>query len=228
MKEYETLLNIGKERRTAKNYNKEMNVDQKTMEKIFAFSQTAPHSLGLEWVRVISFDRNSKHKENISNHMTKFNIEKAMKASNIAVLVTKKEEFFKKENKEIYYARKRVVKNAIEFKGGKFIDNPDMLIDTVLNGDWGKNGNNREEWIARQAYIQLGYILLGAKSLGVETTAVEGFEDSMNEYLLENKLIKSDERSTVFILFGYTDKVKSAYIGDKQLRRDIKEYITYE
>jgi len=48
MKEYETLLNIGKERRTAKNYNKEMNVDQKTMEKIFAFSQTAPHSLGLE------------------------------------------------------------------------------------------------------------------------------------------------------------------------------------
>jgi len=50
----------------------------------------------------------------------------------------------------------------------------------------------------------------------------------MNEYLLENKLIKSDERSTVFILFGYTDKVKSAYIGDKQLRRDIKEYITYE
>jgi len=70
--------------------------------------------------------------------------------------------------------------------------------------------------------------LLGAKSLGVETTAVEGFEDSMDEYLLENKLIKSDERSTVFILFGYTDNVKSAYIGDKQLRRDIKEYITYE
>ncbi len=99
----------------------------------------------------------------------------------------------------------------------------------MINTDHANNGGNIEEWSSRQAYIQLAYILLGAASLGVETTTMEGFSgEGVNKYLLDNGLINKDERATLIIGMGYVDaENKMTFVGEEQMRVEDDEYVKF-
>lgn len=46
------------------------------------------------------------------------------------------------------------------------------------------SSEKQQEWMARQAYIALGFLLLGAASMGLNATPIEGFEpEKMNQIL---------------------------------------------
>lgn len=229
MMNFEELYDVANRRRTAKQYNHEKDIDREVLTKIYEFVKTAPHSMGQEYVRVINIGRTSKHKIPIVGTMKGFNQEKSMMASDVAIIVTKTQEFFKEDNPEIIEAASRVVRKSVEAKGIEF--KPEMakeLVSSVVNDDHGNNGNNTEEWSARQGYILLGYFLIAAETLGVNTTCIEGFTVELTEYLRSNNLIKQDERATLAVCLGYVEGMDRAFIGKGQLRKSLKEFVDFQ
>ncbi len=223
------LKEIASERRTAKQYNPMIDVSKEELKEIYSFAKTAPHSMGIELVRIISVDRASEYRKGISEHIDPFNQEKAFMASDLAIMITKKSEFFDVNNEELKEIAIRGVKFSMESKGLTYNEGDEKgFINSVVNHDHANNGKNKEEWSARQAYIQLGYILLGAKTLGIETTAMEGFLPTLNDYLKENQLIKDDERVTLIVALGHIDnEIENPFIGNKQLRKNDDDYFTF-
>ncbi len=221
---FNEIYKVAQERRTTKNYNPNKDVDAQTMKEIYEFTLTAPHTLGLEWIRHITFDRNSEHREAVDGYLAGFNKDKASKASVHGLIITKKANFF--ENAEKVESGVRRVSEAGAKAAGVPL-NEEMLkgtIGAVVSGVFG-HGANTEQWIAKQAYIQLGYILLGAATLGVNTTAMEGFDDSINQYLVDSKLIEEDEIVASAVLFGIVDEtVERPFVGPKQLRISIEDF----
>lgn len=226
--DYKELLELGKSRRTTKAYNNSKKIKKENLEKIFEFAHTAPHTLGLDLVRIINFSKDSIYRQEINDRQLSFNKERSTQASDIAVIITKTGDYVTKDNKELIEARRKVVKYSLESQGKEFIDDENLLIRTVIEGDWALNGNNKEEWLARQSYIVLAYLLLGAKSLGIESTPVEGFSEDLTNYLRKKNLIENNERATIVVYLGYSDGIENAYLGKKQLRKDISEFIEFK
>ncbi len=224
---YDKLLEIGKERRAIKIYDKTKVVSKDDLEKIYRFTQTAPHSLGLELTRIISIGRESEIREDVINGLLGFNQDRARSSSEISILISKKEEFVSLENKEFLDARVEVVKYAMESFGNELQGTDIEIAKPVYEGDWALNGNNKEEWLARQSYIQLAYIMLGAKSLGIDSTPVEGFSQDLTTTLFNKGIIKEDERATLVVLLGYASNDIEAKVGPKQFRRDYSKYVQY-
>ncbi len=226
---YNEMLNVATNRRTAKQYDPEMNVDKDTLSKIYQFTKTAPHSMGLELVRIVSIGRDSEHKQGINDYMKGFNQERAYMASEIALLITKKESFLDVNNELLNSRGKRSALNFAESNGTEYVEGSEKgFVEMAATADHANNGGNGEEWLARQAYIHLGYLLLAASSLGVETTTMEGFTKELNDYLIDNELINNDERVTLAVAMGYVNEdAKGTFIGDKQLRIDDDEYFKF-
>jgi len=59
----------------------------------------------------------------------------------------------------------------------------------------------QQAWMARQAYIALGFLLLGAASMGLDATPIEGFFPDKMDAALE--LEKQGLRSVVMATVGY-------------------------
>lgn len=225
---FDDMLKVAKERRATKVYDPTKDIDKETMDKIFEFTHTAPHSLGLDLTRIIAFDKNSEHRQHILP-LTMHNAAKMEQAPYFALLVTRKDNFVSMDSMGFVHARREVVKYTAESAGQEFVDDPSIWMPMLIDGDWANNGGNKEEWLARQAYIQLGYMMLGAKALGVDTTPMEGFEGKpLDAYLLEQGLIDKTERTTLMVAFGHGEGVEGAYVGPKQLRRNHDRYITYK
>lgn len=62
----------------------------------------------------------------------------------------------------------------------------------------------QQEWMARQAYISLGFLLLGAATLGLNATPVEGFDPQLLDEILELK--QQGYRSVVAATVGYSSE----------------------
>ncbi len=226
---FNELLKLGKSRRTAKNYNPEKVVSNEDIKKIYEFALTAPHTMGLELVRHLTFDRNSEFRKDIENQLSGFNKGRAINSSHIGVLITKKGEWFNSENPELIEAANRVSLFGSKARG--MDETPKEILEGFINmvasSDFGHNGNNGQEWSAKQAFIQIAYLVLAAKSLNVDTTIMEGFETTMTDYLISKGLIKADERVSLTLLYGVVDdSVENAFIGKEQLRVDLEDFWT--
>lgn len=224
---YNEMLEVATKRRTTKLYDNTKKIDEGTIKKIYEFAQRAPHSMGLELVRHLTFGPDSDHKDNISKLLIGFNQIKGDNCSHIGLTITKKEEFFTTDNKELRSAVTRVAQYGADWNGVEI--DPEILestIKTVASKVFGQNNNNGEEWMAKQGYIHLGFIILAAESLDVNTTIMEGYEyPQMNQYLLDHGLINKDERVSMTICFGKADSSqKGTHVGAKQLRRNLEDY----
>lgn len=69
------------------------------------------------------------------------------------------------------------------------------------------NSNSKQQqrdWMARQAYISLGFLLLGAATMGLDATPIEGFcAEKLNQAL---DLDKQHLTSVVIAAVGYRDE----------------------
>ncbi len=228
---FDLLFDIASKRRTAKQYNPNKNIDRETMKKIYQFSKTAPHTMGLELVRIVSFDRKSKYRSKVNEYLEGFNFERGSQASDIGLIITKKNSFLDEKNESLKERAIRNSKFAIESKGEEFKPGmEDDFFKMVVSGYFAnKNGGSKEEWLARQGYIHLSYILLAAKTLGIDTTTMEGFKSELTDYLVSENIINKDEKVTLVVVFGIVDEtVKNPFIGDEQLRISDDEYIDFK
>lgn len=226
---FNDLLKIGQERRACKNYNPNLKIDQDKINKIYEFALTAPHTMGLELHNIISFSKNGTHFEAVAETMYDFNIARAKGASHIAVLTTPKASSIHNGEGILRNRCIRYTKNLMTLQGKKFQSgDEESMLNKALNSDFAHNNGNNEEWFARQAYIAMGYMLIGAKSLAIESTPIEGFSSKLDEYLIKNKMMTQNERATLVVLFGYIDKTtKLPFVGEKQLRRDINDFVKH-
>lgn len=143
---YRELLETSKNRRTAKQYDPESNVDKETLTKIYQFTKTAPHSMGLELVRIVSIGRDSKHKQGINDHMKGFNQERAYMASEIALLITKKQSFLTADNELLNSRGKRSALMFAESNGIEYVEGSEKpFVEMAANADHANNGGNGEE-----------------------------------------------------------------------------------
>lgn len=224
---FEDMLEASSNRRTAKQYDMNRDVEVDTLNKIYEFAKTAPSSMGLELTRLVSINRTSKFKKEVNDHLKGFNQERAFMSSNLTLIITKTKDFYNVNNEIINERAERMVRGIAKIKGEDYIEGSHKsVVEAVVNSDHANNNSNLEEWGARQGYIVLPYLLLGASTLGVETTTMEGFTPELSEYLRENGVIDSDERVTLIVAMGYVDENnKMNFIGDKQTRINTDEFV---
>ncbi len=219
---YDEIYKVSKSRRTAKKFNSNLNVSDEDLNKIFEFVNTAPHSIGGEFWRVINFRRNNEMKEEILNFM-QFNKDKSKEASELLFFVTKTNEFFSEDNKQLKDTARRNAKASAENYGWELDEK--LLEQSIKNWSYhnfGHNDFNMGDWSARQAYIAVGFLVLGAKSLNIDSAIMEGFELALTYFLREKEIIDFDEQITLAVALGYTEGIDpKPFIGKEQLRYPI-------
>lgn len=217
---YDEFLKVATERRTAKIYNEDLDISNENLNKIFEFTNTAPTSMGLESWRGIIFGRGELKKEIISFFLD-YNIPRGNSASHLFLFVAKKEDFFKFENKEL----NKIVRRNIEFSSKHYkTEFDETKFENLLKSI--EKREDKTNWSIKQCYIALSYLILSAKSLGIDTTPVEGMQlEKLNDFLIKKNLINDDEIVTLSAFLGYV-KDKKAFIGEEQLRIPTKEKFT--
>ncbi|WP_226570416.1 oxygen-insensitive NAD(P)H nitroreductase [Mangrovibacter yixingensis] len=92
-----------------------------------------------------------------------------------------------------------------EQQDGRFINNDAREgMDKGRRYFVGLNSTSAEkqrEWMARQAYIALGFLLLSAASMGLDATPIEGFTSAKMDDVLG--LAEKDQTSVVVATVGY-------------------------
>lgn len=93
-----------------------------------------------------------------------------------------------------------------EQQDGRFInDEARVAQDKGRRYFVGLNSNSpqqQQDWMARQAYISLGFLLLGAASMGLNATPIEGFDKGRMNQLLD--LDTKGLTSVVVATIGYS------------------------
>lgn len=220
---YDDMLAVALERRAAKSFN-EKDVPEETLKKIFEFTNTAPTSMGLEEWKVINIRRNSPHKAAIAEYFDNFNKVRAEECSDICIFTSKKQKHYTKDNPDLRYSVERVVEFMTVAKGNEFTpDKADGYHKAVLNQPFSQVENGLQWWSSRQPYMAASFLMLGAQSLGVWNITIEGFQASMDDYLIEHGLIKDDETVTLIVVLGYIEGVQYPYVGAKQDRKPVEE-----
>ena len=218
---YQDLFKKMSERRTTKIYDPGKEIDEQKLHKLFAFANTAPTSMGLELYKVLNFRKSNKIFKELFTYLDPYNVkDRAENASDIALIITKKESYIKTNRKEFRENGSRILKAAAnEFKqpfDPQLLDQFEKTADDFSFGD--KNGS-RIEWLSKQGFIVLSYLIIGATVLGIDTTAVGGFDDKINHFLINKKLMKDDEKVSVILFMGYIkENTIGATIGPKQIR----------
>lgn len=226
---FEELFDLATKRRTAKKYDNTKNISEEDLSRLFEFINTAPTSMGLEAMKILNITRKTEKRDEILNNFKDYNIERAKNSSNILIFVTKNEDYFKVDNNELRVLAARQGEEIAKQLNQPF--NEEMLEGTMQFLESGKmagekNSSDVTNWSEKQAYISLGYALLGAKALGIESTPAEGFEPTLEKYLKDNKYIDQNDSVAVVAFFGYT-KGNDWKIGEKQIRLPIeKKFIT--
>lgn len=197
------IKKLGVSRRATKVFNNEK-IDEDIVKYILECAQTAPSSIGLESTRYLVI-RNEKTKSEISEYMF-HNSEKVKMCSDLVLFITKTSEGLKSD-----WAKKEI-KDLIERK----FDEPNYDMVDVLhsyiteykimpaNSDYTKDKEQSlTEWAARQAYTQLGYMMLAAEEKGVSSLPIEGYDPILlKKYLKDLGYISNDEFISVALLLG--------------------------
>ncbi len=220
----EKLLDIAKERRATKVYNGKL-ISSEDLQYIFEVTNTAPTSMGAEAWRVLNI-RDKVLKTKLEPFFL-FNASCMATASDVAIFITKKSEAFY----DTPWIKTRILNLLQEVDqtfGTNKVNDPEeiyKLMEFYKTHDSGDNGRNHTEWSKRQSYIALGYMMLAAKELGIDSTPVEGFVGAdLNDFLLANKLMEDNENVSVIALLGYSASIeKHPFLGIKQTRIPVSE-----
>ena len=85
------------------------------------------------------------------------------------------------------------------------------------------NQINTFEWAIRQAYIALGFAMVAAAELGIDSTPIEGFNPAaLNEIL---HIDTSKEETVVLLTLGYRDEANDHLANKPKLRKPLDELI---
>jgi len=183
---------IVKARHTSKAYDGSRKLSAEQQQQVFDLLRYSPSSVNSQPWHFFAIT-SDEGKQQILPAIMETNQSKVLNASMVIVFTTQAEITDTHLNALL----------AQEKKDGRFRSE-----DSEANQDKGRRffiGLNSEtaeqqrDWMARQAYISLGFLLLGAPGLGLDATPIEGFHaDKMDELLgLKEKNLTSVVVATV-------------------------------
>lgn len=223
---YDELFPAMQARRAIKEYDTTLDVTDEDLWKIFEFTNTSPTAKNIQCWRAITIKR-GELKDEISETLPSFNLERSRTASAILIFLYKKEAWFDRSDEDFYEkAKHRAGVLAETFNYELTQEKIDEYIAGVDRHAyvWGPD-RDIEQLSASQTYIAFSWAIIGAESLGIKTTPVTGFEQSTIRDILTKRGLMDPEKEDVgtFVFLGYTDGAKQPFFGSGQVRVPTKE-----
>ncbi len=119
---------------------------------------------------------------------------------------------------EGYLSELKRVRNATD----EYIDSYREKIRKVIDNP----AINKFSWMIRQTYIALGFAMVAAAELGIDSTPIEGFNtQAMNELLGLNT---DNEEAVVLLTLGYRDTDEDHLARQPKIRKPKNELIDFQ
>lgn len=191
------IIKILNERYTAKKYQKRIELDKETLEKIKKILTLSPSSLNLQpWEFILV--KTNESKELIKNAFIDYsmNLDSVLDCSLVCI-------FLKKNNLDYTH-----IKNVLEKenKDNRFSSN--QLFENSLNQRLNVLNIEKEaqsNWIEKQIYLNVGHFVLATHLLGLNSTIMEGFDKNKIDQIF--KLREKNLSSVLIVCLGYSDNL---------------------
>jgi nitroreductase/dihydropteridine reductase len=186
-------------------------IDSNLIEEIINAAQMAPTSLGLQPFQIIHL-KSDEIKNKI--HTSACKQPQVLECDSLLLFAAWNKNFDSKINSYISLISKtRNVseESLIDFKNG------------ILKFTHAKNENELYHWASKSAYIALGFALLSAAMLGVDTTPMEGFDNAKMDEVLELNVLGL--QSSVMMAIGKRDVEKCYLVNAAKVRRSLNDLI---
>ncbi|MBP5490672.1 MAG: NAD(P)H-dependent oxidoreductase [Lachnospiraceae bacterium] len=203
-------------RKAIKVFNVEKKIPQEDFEFLLKTAQYSPSSFGLEPWNILVV-QNKDLREEISEFAT--GAQNQLRTASHFVIFTVKKDLAPES--EYFYHINRDIKKLDEEARKKFIDSFSAFQKDKLDV---YDDRTRLDWAKKQAYIAMGYMMLAAIQIGIDSCPIEGFFPGKVESVLEKKgvLDTKRDRIAVMVAFGYRDKSVSIH---KKTRRKLNEIV---
>ncbi|WP_414502400.1 oxygen-insensitive NAD(P)H nitroreductase [Zymobacter sp. IVIA_5232.4 C2] len=180
------VVTASEARFTAKKYDASRRIDAATMDKVETLLRTAPSSVNSQpWHYIIAGTEQGRDLiAQAADGNYAMNVEKIRSASHVVVFCVRD---------DMDEAHMQAILDQ-EDKDGRFsTEDARSAMDKGRHFFVGLNKPRMQDWMARQVYLSLGYTLLGAAALGLDSTPIEGIDvDRLDELLgLREKGLRS-------------------------------------
>ena len=194
------VLKAAEDRFACKKYlDKE--IDRDSLETILESGRLAPTSFGME-----HFDIYVCRSKDIIDACC---YQESMKTAPITLVITVKKESFYNPDGEF------VKKRGIRFPGTL----EEYIEDYRGYYEYIKREGRLDQWAKAQGYLPLSFMMLTASEMGIESCAIEGFE---NDKLLDKlNLDKSKDQVSVCLALGYPGEKR------ERIRRDFDDIVKW-
>lgn len=191
------ITDIAGKRYAAKSFNPDLKIEPEIIKKVEELLRLSPSSINTQpWHYIIAASKEGKEliAESASDFYS-YNRAKILNASHVIVFCTKTS--FDNSYLELLLDSEE---EDGRFKEKTARDNQNSLKSSFA--DMHKYElKDSKEWMKRQVYLALGFFLLGAASLGVDTCPMEGFDDKILNRVLG--LSEKGYEATVLAAIGY-------------------------
>ncbi len=171
------IVDIAKQRFTSKAYDSEKKLSAEQQQQLIDLLRYSPSSLNLQpWhFFVVTSDEG---KAQILPGIREFNAAKARDAAMVVVFASVDE--LDEQHLAAVHAQETDDGRFRDSQSAQANDNGRRQYVAAFTG----NEQYKRHWLERQAYISLGFLLLGAASMGLNATPIEGFDpQKMDEVL---------------------------------------------
>lgn len=189
----------------------EQKVEEKNLHTILEAIRLSPSAYGLQPYKVIITENKSLLHTIFEKSCPQVIIQQC---SHLLIFKAKKE--LDSNYVEHYLSAMQVARNVSD----EYVDNyRNKINNNVINNPT----INTEHWIAKQVYIALGFGMIAAAELGIDTTPIEGFNpDVLNEVLgLDTKR----ETTVVLLALGYRDEQEDHLANVPKIRQTLEQLV---
>ena len=175
-----SFLNIAQNRYTTKKYDSTKKIDEITIENLKEILRLSPSSINSQpWKFTFVEDQNIKN--DLSKH-SHYNMNKVIDASHVVVF--------------------SVLKDTTSFEKMRLSQMPEAVM-TYYNRALKPRGEEQiMAWMKSQVYLSLGFFLSAVASLGIDSTPMEGIDQSGYDAILED----NDYKTLFAVAIGYRDE----------------------
>ena len=185
-------------------------ISEKDLNTIIGAISLAPTAFGLQPFRVVVIDKQELFQGIFEKSCPQIVVQQCSH-----LLIFKAYKNISDEHRESYLRLMKEKRNVTD----DYIETYRQKIQRVQNS----NQINTFEWAIRQAYIALGFAMVAAAELGIDSTPIEGFNPAaLNEIL---HIDTSKEETVVLLTLGYRDEANDHLANKPKLRKPLDELI---
>ncbi|WP_392565897.1 oxygen-insensitive NAD(P)H nitroreductase [Utexia brackfieldae] len=188
------IVDISKRRYTAKHYDKTKKIASADLKQLLEVLRNSPSSVNSQPWHFVVVD-NEKSANKILPAISDFNHARIVDSSYTIIFCVKTsldeqhlQNLLEQEDKDGRYANAKLKQE--QDQGRHFFVNLNSATSEKLL-----------EWESKQLYLALGNVLFAAAAIGIDSTAIEGFDNQKMDQILD--LQKQGFKSVVVASFGY-------------------------